>query len=398
MAHDCPALRGVWHLEGEEPAGLASRYGDGRLGLDELAADVHDIAEIGYTSGTTGLPKALAGDHEEMLTFVDDFLRTHPFGPGDRMLSPLQFHYGDPVWLLWASLAVGSPLISVRRFSVSRFWRVARDFGATHISTIGAIPSLLLTAPPSPVEHEHSVRYAMALAVPAAQHRELVERFGVTWLEAYGSSEAGLVMAMPVQYADDFIGTGAIGIPAPHVTVRLVDPDGETLEGAGSGELEVGGDFRFRGYLNNPAATQEVMHDGWFRTGDLLRRDDDGVYTFVGRRKELIRRSGENISPAEVEATLRLHGTVLDAAVVPVEDRLRGEEVKAYVELVDGAEFDPSGLAAFCAQHLAAFKVPRYIEQRTEPFPRTATQRIPKRELMVDGVHETVAAWDREAS
>ena len=397
VASQCPALTSVVRLDAPEPTGLASRYGDRRLALDAFDAPVDEILEIGYTSGTTGLPKALAGDHAEQLRFVDDFLRTHPFAPGDRMMSPLQFHYGDPIWLLYASLAVGSPLIAMRRFSVSRFWRVAREFAATHICTIGAIPTLLLTAESSSAEREHQVRYAAAIGVPAAQHRELIHRFGVEWLETYGSSEAGIVICMPVEDAERYVGTGALGIPAPHVTVRLVGMDGAEILGPGEGELEIGGDFHFGGYLGNSKATAEVMHDKWFRSGDLMRRDADGVYYFVGRRKELIRRGGENIAPAEVEAILKLHPAVADAAVVPVADSLRGEEGKAYVELRSGRDFDPAMLAAFCGQRLAAFKVPRYFELRTEPFPRTASQRIPKQNLMVDGAHQIHKAWDREA-
>jgi crotonobetaine/carnitine-CoA ligase len=389
-----PVLREIVPLRGAEPSGLSQLHGSGRMALDALDAPVEEIFEIGYTSGTTGLPKALAGDHADTLTYVDDMLRIVGFGPGDRILSPLQFHYGDPIWMLFMSWAVGSPLIAMRRFSVSRFWSVARDHGATHICTIGAIPNLLLTPDPSPAERDHRVRQALAVGIPASRHRELIDRFGVQWLEVYGSSEAGTIMVMPPALADAYVGSGAIGIPAPHVTVRLVDEDGTAIVGEGVGEAEIGGDLHFGGYLGNPQATDEVLHDGWLRTGDLLRRDADGMHYFVGRRKELIRRGGENIAPAEVEAVLRLHPAVIDAAVVPVADPLRGEEAKAYVELRSGSPFDPAGLVAFCAQRLAAFKVPRYVEQRAEPFPRTASQRIPKERLKVDGEHLTSTAWD----
>jgi crotonobetaine/carnitine-CoA ligase len=391
------ALGEVVQVEGQEPFGLADLHGSGRMALDALDAPVSEMFEIGYTSGTTGLPKALAGDHADTLTYVDDVLRIVRFEHGDRILSPLQFHYGDPIWMLFMSWAVGSPLIAMRRFSVSRFWTVARDHGATHICTIGAIPNLLLTPKPSPAERDHRVRQALAVGIPASRHRELTDRFGVQWLEVYGSSEAGTIIVMPPDLADAYVGSGAIGIPAPHVAVRLVDEHGAAIEGAGVGEAEVGGDLHFGGYVGDQRATAEVLHDGWLRTGDLLRRDGDGMYYFVGRRKELIRRGGENIAPAEVEAVLRLHPAVLDAAVVPVADALRGEEAKAYVELRPGSPFDPADLAGFCAQRLAAFKVPRYIEQRTEPFPRTASQRIPKQQLKVDGEHLTSTAWDAAA-
>jgi crotonobetaine/carnitine-CoA ligase len=397
VAADCPDLRSVVRLEGEEPHGFSGSYDGRRHALDAFDAPPEELLEIGYTSGTTGLPKALAGDHAETLRYVDDFLRIHPFAVGDRMLSPMQFHYGDPVWLFYASLAVGSPLLAMRRFSVSRFWHAARDLGATHICTIGAMPSLLLSATPGPHERDHAVRHALAVGVPAAKHRELTHRFGANWLEVYGSSEAGTVIAMPPHVADEYIGTGALGIPVPHVEVRLVDEASEVIDGPGSGQLEVGGDFRFHGYLDDEDATAEVTDRGWFRTGDLMHRDARGVYYFLGRRKDLIRRGGENIAPAEVEEVLRLHPDVVDAAVVPVADELRGEEGKAYVELRPGRPFDPAALVAFCTERLASFKVPRYFEQRFEPFPRTASQRIPKRQLMIEGEHRLDTAWDREA-
>jgi carnitine-CoA ligase len=382
-----------------EPDGLAAYHdGDERIALDGVRAAVEEITDIGYTSGTTGLPKALPGVHDDLLRYADVLLREFRLTSEDRFLCPLQFHYGDPLWLLFASLDVGTPLIVMRRFSVSRFWAVAREYRATVIITIGSIPNLLLTAPPSPAERDHAVRAAIAVGVPKAQHAELVERFGFPWLEYYGSSESGPALAMPEAMAERYVGTGALGVPVPEIEARLVDGDGVPLDGPAAGELELRGAVLFDGYLGNPAATAEVLHDGWLRTGDLMRRDADGVYYFSGRRKELIRRGGENVAPAEVEAVLRLHPSVVDAAVVPVEDALRGEEVKAYVEVRDGDPVEPAALVAFCAERLAPFKVPRYVELRTEPFPRTPSLRIVKSALAAGGAHRTDTAWDREAA
>jgi crotonobetaine/carnitine-CoA ligase len=274
---------------------------------------------------------------------------------------------------------------------------VARDFEVTIILTIGSIPNLLLTVPASPSDRDHRVRLAKAVAVPRHQHAELVQRFGFPWLETYGSSESGPAIAMPELYADRYVGTGALGIPLPEVQARLVDGAGDVVAGPGDGELELGGMILFTGYLGNAEATAETMHDGWLRTGDLMHRDADGVYYFTGRRKELIRRGGENIAPAEIEAILRLHPYVVDAAVVPVDDELWGEEVKAYVEVKPDAAVSADELHQFCAGRLAPFKVPRYIEFRADPFPRTPSQRIPKTQLKVNGIHQTATAWDREA-
>lgn len=380
-----------------EPHGLEAYGATPSRELDDPTATPDDVISIGYTSGTTGLPKALAFTHDEPLRYADVFLRTLPFSESDRILCPLQFHYGDPLWLLLASVIRHTPLVVMRKFSVSRFWDVAERFQVTRLMSIGAIPGLLLKAEPSPAERAHRIELALSVGAPRAQHAELVARFGFPWVEHYAMSETCVALAVPLAYADRYVGTGAIGIPVPESVVRLVDADGLEVSGAGAGELEVSGPWvPFGEYLGNPAATAELLHDGWIRTGDLARRDDDGVYYFEGRRKELIRRGGENIAPAQIEEVLRTHPAVVDAAVVPVPDPLREEEVKAYVQI--RAEVTPEDLAAHCAQHLAPHKVPRYIELRTEPFPLTASQRIRKQELRVEGTHRIDGVWDRLAS
>ena len=154
----------------------------------------------------------------------------------------------------------------------------------------------------------------------------------------------------------------------------------------------------FRGYLNRPEATREVMRDGWLHTGDLGRADERGFLYFMGRSKDIIRRSSENIACAEVEDVLRAHPQILDAAVIPVPDEIRGEEVKAYVLLAEGCaadELPPEEIVAHCADRLAAFKVPRYVEYRTADFPRTPTMRVRKEDLKA--VPDLTAnTWDRE--
>jgi len=398
LGEDLPSLRRIVRVSAIEPEGLAGTYDpERRMSLTELPAEVEDTVDIGFTSGTTGMPKALAGDHSELIRYADHALRVNPMDPRDRFLCPLQFHYGDPLWLFIASIWVGTPLVVMRRFSVSRFWKVAKRFGATRILTIGSIPSLLLTADPSPDERDHRVQMATAVAIPPRQHQELIDRFGFPWIEFYGSSESGPAIAMPREFADRYVGSGAIGIPFPEIDARVIDEDGRVVEGPGHGELQLRGEVLFEEYLDDPRATAEVLDGEWLRTGDLVERDADGVYYFGGRRKELIRRGGENVAPAEVEAVLRLHPAVIDAAVVPVEDPIRGEEIKAYVEIADAGAVDPSELVDFCAERLAPFKVPRYLELRQEPFPRTPSQRIPKERLKVDGEHTVSDAWDREA-
>ena len=395
------ALREVVPVVGEEPDGFAHLYeGLTPLDLASIGAGIDDMIDIGYTSGTTGLPKALGGSHVEILRYLDIGIRARCRDTDRqyRILYPLMFHYGDPLTALFTAIYGGSSVIVMRKFRVSRLWDVAREFEATEIVTIGSIPDMLLSREESPADRDHSIRGAFALAIPRARHAELERRFGFPWRETYGSSESGPAIAMPPEHAARYVGTGALGIPFPDISARLIDPDGNVIEGPGVGDLELSGQVTFEGYVNNPEASAEVMHDGWLRSGDIMRRDENGVYYFEGRSKELIRRSGINISPAEVEAVLCLHPDVLDAAVVPVADQMMGEEIKAYVELVEGKTFDPKALADFAAERLARQKVPRYIEERVEPFPRTTTQRIPKNQLKVDGVHLIDTAWDRATS
>jgi crotonobetaine/carnitine-CoA ligase len=163
------------------------------------------------------------------------------------------------------------------------------------------------------------------------------------------------------------------------------------------GEFLVKGPGLMRGYLSRPEATAEALRDGWLHTGDLGRRDERGYYYFVGRKKDIIRRSGENLAAAEVEEVLRSHPNVLDVAVLGVPDELRGEEVKAFVLPVEGhteATVPPEELAAWCADRLAAYKVPRYIEYRTTDFPRTPSMRVQKD--LLRAAEGSARVWDRE--
>ncbi|WP_257013676.1 AMP-binding protein [Rhodococcus sp. ACPA4] len=384
-------------LGGVEPFGLSHFSTDlTPIPLDADCGDIEDVAGFTYTSGTTGPPKGCVHDHRQYLRYADVKLRLLPFSSSDVILNPLQFYYGDSIWLFLAALQAGSRFVSVRKFSVSRFWPNVHRFGVTGFLGIGAIPTLLLKAPPGDLDRGHSVRFASQVGIPADRHQELVDRFGFPWVEGYGMSECGSVILMPIGHHDSYVGTGAIGIPVPDVEVALKDAAGETILGAGTGRLFVNTPDMMARYHSRPEATAEVLSvDGWLDTGDLVRRDDDGVYYFVGRSKIIIRRGGENIAPEEVEAVLRQVPAVLDAAVVPVADSIWGEEVKAYIETAPGAAFDPEKMVDHCRTMLSAFKVPRYFEQRTDPFPRTPSMRIQKEKLKVGGVHSTANAWDR---
>jgi crotonobetaine/carnitine-CoA ligase len=194
------------------------------------------------------------------------------------------------------------------------------------------------------------------------------------------------------------IGSGSIGVPCPGADVRILNPDGTEAADGQPGEIVARAPGLMRGYLNKPAETAETFRGGWLHTGDLGRRDAAGYLYFAGRIKDVIRRAGENVAAAEVETVLRSHPAVLEVAAVPVPDDLLGEEVKVHVLLGDGQgarSLPPAELIAFSAGRLARYKVPRYVEYRTDDFERTPSMRVKKENL--DRSADPGRVWDRSA-
>jgi len=197
------------------------------------------------------------------------------------------------------------------------------------------------------------------------------------------------------------VGKGSMGVPDPEVELLICDDKDQEVPVGQPGQILIRAPDMFKGYLNKQEATAEALKNGWYHSGDLGCVDERGFAYFLGRQKDIIRRSGENLAASEVEAVLRLHPKVLDVAVIPVPDEIRGEEVKAYVQLIEGVAPDsvpPEEIAALCASKLAAFKVPRYIEYRLTDFPRTPSMRIQKEMLKKEKANLAEGAWDREAS
>ena len=396
---ELPDLREVIVVRGDEPDGLAAYSGREPLRFADAACARGDISNIYYTSGTTGMPKGCTVDHEWWLRTVDVLLRRVPQTPSDRVLCCLQFFYADPGHLLLECLTTGGALVVMRRFSVSRFWDVVRDHRVTLILSFSSIPLFLLKAPPHPRDTDNHVRVTRHLAMPPDLHRQVVERWGFPWIEGYGITEGNVVTSMPLEYADEMTGSGSIGIPVPEVELRLAGDDGADVPAGATGEVMMRGPGMFRGYLNRPEATEQAMPDGWLRTGDLCRQDERGFLYFMGRKKDIIRRSGMNLTASEVEDALRAHPMILDAAVIPVPDRERGEEVKAYLLLADGkteADLPGEKVVEFCADRLAWYKVPRFIEYRAADFPRTPSMRVRKEVLKAERPDLTEGCWDRD--
>ena len=347
---------------------------------------------IQYTSGTTGAPKGCVLPNRYWTTLAVGLATDFPaVGEDDVLLTAQPFHYIDPQWNVALGLAGGATLVVLDRFHPSTFWAKIREHGVTWFYCLGLMPTLLLRQPPSEDDRNHHVRAICASAIPHELHAQLEQRWGVPWYEAFGMTETGGDIRMTVADHDETVGTGCIGRPSRDREVMIADDDGKPLPRGETGELLIRGVGLLHGYHEDPEATAKAFRQGWFHTGDLARMDDAGRVYYVGRTKDMIRRSGENISADEVERALLLHPAVKLAAVVAVPDELRGEEVKAYV-VCDGERPAPAELAAFCAEKLAYFKVPRFWAFADE-LPLTPSERVAKGELRKIADPRT-GSWD----
>lgn len=338
-----------------------------------------DVTNIQFTSGTSGLPKGCMLTHtywKELAAAVD--ATVVKLSPQDTVLTAQSFSYLDPQWLFVLTMMSGARLVVLERFRPSLLWERIQHYDVTFFYCLAAMPLMLLSCPESVAERSHRLRAVMCSAIPPDRHVELEERFNVPWLEAYGSTETGSDLGVSWADHDQTVGSGTIGKPLAHREAQIVSEDFVACRDGEVGELAVRGAGVMKGYWRNPDATADVMRDGWYQTGDLARRDADGFFHLVGRRKDMIRRAGENIAAAEVENVLQQHPSVTLAACVAVPDPVRNEEIKAFVVLK--RQTNVTELAQFLEDRLARFKIPRYWEF-VEDLPMTPSERVAKPQL-----------------
>ncbi len=346
--------------------------------------DERDLINIQYTSGTTGFPKGCMLTHHHWLLLGSQLSEIAGMRPDDVDLTVQPFYYMDPQWNTVLCLVNGIPLVIAERFSPSGFWQTVRDHGVTFVYVIGTMPYYLLNQDENPeLEQKHKLRVVYCSGINPKHHELFERRWNVPWREAFGMTETGCDLVVGFD-DDEHTGSGALGDPFPGKQVRVVDQDGNVSPAGEAGELVIKGEPMMLGYWRKPEATAQTIRDGWLHTGDLAVRDDKGDFRLVGRLKDMVRRTGENISCTEVESVLVDHDSVAVAAVVPVPDELRGEEVKAYILLREGiaaADVDPEEIVEFAKQRLAQFKIPRFIEF-VDKLPRTPSERVEKHKLI----------------
>jgi crotonobetaine/carnitine-CoA ligase len=278
-------------------------------------------------------------------------------------------------------------------FSASRFWDDCRRDDVTLFNFTGGVLSFLAKQPPRADDRDNPVTRALGVPIPDDLYPSFEERFGLTLLPPFGTSECSVVCySRPGE-----VRKGSSGRPIPEYEVRIVDDEGAELPANAVGEIVTRPrhpDSMMSGYFRQPEATVAAFRDLWYHTGDLGRLDEDGYLFFVDRKKDAIRRRGENISSFEVERVVDRLAEVLESAAVGVPSGHGEEEVKLAVVLQPGAELTADELWAYCDEELPAFMVPRFLEFR-ESLPRTDTERVKKFEIREAGIHEGVV--DREA-
>lgn len=362
----------------------------------EVAPGTDTECALLYTSGTTGRPKGCILSNDYFLragvwyAALDGVCSVRP--DQERVITPLPLHHMNAMaFSTMVVLVAGGCLVQIDRFHPKTWLQSARESGATIVHYLGVMPAMLLSAPESGTDREHSIRWGFGAGVDRRNHAPFEARFGFPLVEAWAMTETGAGACVMASREPRHIGTSCFGRQEAFVDIRLVDEAGHNVPHDTPGELLVrssGDDPRryfFSGYLKDEDATQEAWSGGWFHTGDLVRRDAQGNFFFIDRKKNVIRRSGENISAVEVESVLNQHPAVKTSAVAATPDAVRGDEVLACVVLRDDAEaYSAPDMAASIVAHaldqLAYYKAPGYVAF-VDALPLTASQKIQRGEL-----------------
>ena len=405
VAGDLKTVRHAVWLKSDPAHAVPAWPGVEALGFPELMAHsdakpnviVHfkDMASILYTSGTTGVSKGVMISHHYWYDVWSQSVKYSRYTEDDVLYTGLPFFHGNAQGItIGPAILADAKAVIVERFSASALWDDVRRWNCTEANYIGGIIPILMKAEPDARDADNPLRLMVGAAAPVSIWHDFEKRFNTRLLEVYGMTECYCCLANPI----DNPRPGSCGKAITGWNVKIVDDNDNEVAPGELGEFVAQPQTPFvgtTGYYNKPVETLEFFQNFWMHTGDLGRMDKDGYFYFVDRKKQALRRRGENISSFEVEAVINAHPAVLESCVVGVPSDVGEEEVKAVIVLKPGQTVSEAELIEFCEPRLAYFAIPRYIAFRTE-LPKTPSERVEKYKLKVEGV--TPDCWDREAA
>jgi long-chain acyl-CoA synthetase len=378
---DLPQLQSLIPFDDEREA--TREFGDGIENGSASNLDKGDDAIIIYTSGTTGKPKGCLLTHGNLIANARQISEWLNFTDQDRLLTimPL-FHMNAVSVTTMSALYAGGSTVVSPKFSASQFWKIVSDYRVTSFGSVATMLSMLLSKYPEGVPEgltTDQLRFAMcgSAPVPAEVMKKFEETFNCPVVEGYGLSES--TCRSTFNPPDERRRPGSCGLPIGN-EMKVVDDDDREVADGQLGEIVLRGENILKGYYKNPQATASAFRNGWFHTGDVGYRDEDGYFFIVDRKSDMIIRGGENIYPREIDEVLYQHPAVAAAATIGIPDQLYGEEVAAFVVPKDGSQVTEAELIAYCTERLADYKCPKSI-RIVKDIPKGPTGKLLKREL-----------------